>query len=184
MAPSLSLRPQDPFVFTDLLRTQLLRRAENLCRGRFDAEDLVQEVLASNFEAQRGRLALPPHVVQARLFVSLKNAFISRLRHAEAGDRLTRALPPEEPATDAPPDQPELPLSERVTDEDLQQAIGRLSRKQREVFLAVTAGEPYDRIGARLGISVGAVGKRAFDARRCLRRRLVEILERRGVMNS
>ncbi|HYV49750.1 MAG TPA: RNA polymerase sigma factor [Myxococcaceae bacterium] len=179
MAPSLSLRPQDPFVFTGLLRAQLLRRAQNLCRGRFDAEDLVQEVLASNLEAQREGPALPPHAIQARLFVSLKNAFISRLRHAEAGDRFTRTFPEEEPATDAPADQPELPLSERVTDEDLRQAMAALSPKQREVFLSVTGGEPYAAIAGRVGISVGAVGKRVFDARRRLRVRLLELLAHR-----
>ena len=61
----------------------------------------------------------------------------------------------------------------------LQQAMAALSRKQREVFLAVTSNEPYAAIAARLGISVGAVGKRVFDARQCLKKQLVEILSRR-----
>jgi len=180
MAPLLSVRPQGTFVLSDPLRAQLLRRAQNLCRGRFDPEDLVQEVLAANLPWFGGVAGLPEHAVLARLFASLKNAFISRLRHAEAGDRFARGLPREEPASPGPEEGLDAPLSELVSEGELDQAVAGLTRKQREVFFAVTSGERYASVAERLGLSLGAVGKRAFDARRRLRELLVEVIARRG----
>lgn len=176
MAPSLSVLPQGTFALSDPLRAQLLRRAQNLCRRRFDPEDLVQEVLVTNLPWLNGTAGLQEHAVLARLYVSLKNAFISRLRHAEAGDRFARGLPREEPASPGPADQPEPSLSELVTQRELELAMEALTGKQREVFLAVTSGERYASIAERLGLSSNAVGKRAFDARRRLRQALMDIL--------
>lgn len=181
MAAPLPVRPQGTFALSDPLRAQLLRRAQNLCRGRYDPEDLVQEVLVTNLPWLNGTAGLQEHLVLARLYVSLRNAFISRLRHAEARDRFTRGLAREEPAAPGPADQPEPALSELVTGRELAVAMEALTRKQREVFLAVTSGERYASVAERLRISPSAVGKRAFDARRRLKQALMDLLARPAV---
>jgi RNA polymerase sigma factor (sigma-70 family) len=177
--PALPARPEATFELSGALRVQLLRRARHLCRGKFDPEDLVQEVLTSNLRWLGGEEAHLPGAVEARLFRSLRNAFISRLRHAEARDRYARGLPADEPSVPAPADEPEVALWESVTREELAAAMRCLSQRQRDAFLAVTSGKRYSAIGAHLGISAGAVGKRVFDARHRLRKRLLEIIARR-----
>jgi RNA polymerase sigma-70 factor (ECF subfamily) len=55
----------------------------------------------------------------------------------------------------------------------LKTAIGELTARQREVFVAIALNdEPIDVLALRLGTNRGAVYKTLFDARRSLRRRL------------
>lgn len=170
--------PAAAFQLSASLRTRLLRRAEHLCRGRFDAEDLVQDVLAANVARSRLGAPLPDRSLEAWLFVSMKNLFVSRLRHARVSGRFEHDLPQEGPAVLPPAGAPKAPW-ETITEEELAEAMRYLSQKQRDVFAAITRGDRYAAIADRLGISPGAVSKRIFDARRLLRKRLLAILARR-----
>jgi len=163
-----------PFEPDARLRAQLLRMARYLSRGRFDPEDLVQEVITAALARFRAGAPLPRSAIEPLLFVSLKNALLSRLRRLQVHERAERGLSTEEPAVESPDDVVELPAWRTTTDEELEAAIRTLSRRQREVFLAVTRGDRYGVISERLGITEGAVAKRAFDARHHLRRRLLK----------
>lgn len=166
--------PAAPFEPDASLCAQLLKMARHLSRGRFDPEDLVQEVLTAALARSRAGAPPPRRGFELLLFVSLKNALLSRLRRWQVRERAERDLSTEEPAVDGPDEVVELPAWRTITDAELDVAIRSLSRRQREVFLAISGGERYAPVAARLRISEGAVAKRVFDARRRLRRRLLK----------
>ena len=65
---------------------------------------------------------------------------------------------------------PEERLEQRAQLDALSQAIGELTGRQREVFVAVALNEvPIDVLAMKLGTNRGAVYKNLFDARRRLR---------------
>ena len=65
---------------------------------------------------------------------------------------------------------PEDRLDQRAQLEALRQAIGELTERQREVFVAVALNEvPIDVLAVELGTNRNAVYKNLFDARRRLR---------------
>lgn len=83
----------------------------------------------------------------------------------------------EERAWDQLPDQmalrPEEWLEQRARLEALSQAIGELTDRQREVFVAVALNDvPIDMVAVKLGTNRNAVYKNLFDARRRLRARM------------
>ena len=64
-------------------------------------------------------------------------------------------------------------LEQRARLEALSQAIGELTDRQREVFVAVALNEvPIDVVAVKLGTNRNAVYKNLFDARRRLRARM------------
>ena len=68
---------------------------------------------------------------------------------------------------------PEERLEQRAQLEALRQAIGELTDRQREVFVAVALNEvPIDVVALKLGTNRNAVYKNLFDARRRLRARM------------
>jgi RNA polymerase sigma-70 factor (ECF subfamily) len=90
-----------------------------------------------------------------------------------------RRQPPgaEEPAWDQLPDsltpRPVDSLEQRGQLEALLQAIGELTERQREVFVAIALNDvPIDVLAVRLGTNRNAVYKNLFDARRRLRARM------------
>jgi len=90
-----------------------------------------------------------------------------------------RRQPPdiEDIAWDQLPDpvalRPEELLERRAQLDALSQAIGELTARQREVFVAVAFNEvPIDVVAVKLGTNRNAVYKNLFDARRRLRARL------------
>ena len=158
------------------LRPWLLNRAQKLCYGRSDAEDLVQDVLTKFVMAFQEGTPLNEQASMAWLATALKNAFISKLRkervhlRVEPDPALAAAILP-----GPPPEPEERPFSESITDQELELAMQSLSTKQREVFEANARGLRYAEIARELGIREGAVAKRLFDARKRLRARLLEI---------
>lgn len=83
----------------------------------------------------------------------------------------------EEPEWDQLPDvsglRPDDWLEQRARLEALSQAIGELTDRQREVFVAVALNEvPIDVVALKLGTNRNAVYKNLFDARRRLRARM------------
>jgi RNA polymerase sigma-70 factor, ECF subfamily len=83
----------------------------------------------------------------------------------------------EEPEWDQLPDllglRPDDWLEQRARLEALSQAIGELTERQREVFVAVALNDvPIDVLALKLGTNRNAVYKNLFDARRRLRARM------------
>ena len=83
----------------------------------------------------------------------------------------------EELAWDELPDpvtpRPEDRLQQRAQLDALSQALGKLSGRQREVFVAIALNEvPIDIVAVKLGTNRNAVYKNLFDARRSLRARM------------
>ena len=90
-----------------------------------------------------------------------------------------RRQPPdvEEIAWDQLPDpmalRPEEWLEQRARLDALSRAIGELTDRQREVFVAVALNDvPIDVLSVKLGTNRNAVYKNLFDARRSLRARM------------
>jgi RNA polymerase sigma-70 factor (ECF subfamily) len=100
--------------------------------------------------------------------VSAKIARHAWRRHPHGAD----ALPPDElPDLTARP--PEEWLEQRGQLHALSRAIGELTDRQREVFVAIALNDvPIDFIAAKFGTSRNAVYKNLFDARRSLRARM------------
>jgi RNA polymerase sigma-70 factor (ECF subfamily) len=68
---------------------------------------------------------------------------------------------------------PEDRLEQRAQLDALSQAIGELTERQREVFVAVALNDvPIDAVAVKLGTNRNAVYKNLFDARRRLRARM------------
>jgi RNA polymerase sigma-70 factor, ECF subfamily len=164
-----------PFTFEPSaeLRAQLVKMARCLSRGELDAEDIVQDVIVAVLARFARGEPIPRQGLEPFLFASVRNAVTSKYRRLKVQEHHSRQLGAEEPAEAAPADAADLPSWRLVSDEEVEAAIQSLSARQREAFLAVTAGETYAGLADRLGISVGAVSKRVFDARVGLRRRLL-----------
>jgi len=74
---------------------------------------------------------------------------------------------------DAAGPEPDDCLGRRAQLEALSAAIGELTERQREVFVAIALNDvPIDVMADRLGTNRNAVYKNLFDARRCLRTRM------------
>ncbi len=138
--------------------------ARKLCRGHFDAEDLVQDVLlkmVASFER------LPPDVNHAAWMARvMRNLFIDRVR--------ARSSAP------SPVDVNDVPLSappaeerswwEELSAADVQAAATQLPADLREAFERYAFGrQSYKEIAAALGVPVATVGTRVLRARRRLR---------------
>jgi RNA polymerase sigma-70 factor (ECF subfamily) len=83
----------------------------------------------------------------------------------------------EELAWDQLPDplarRPEEQLEQRTRIKVLSRAIGELSERQREVFVAIALNDvPIDALAVKLGTNRNAIYKNLFDARRSLRERM------------
>lgn len=160
------------------LRPWLLRRAQKLCYGRSDAEDLVQDVMAKYVAAFPEGEEPSEQGSMGWMATALNNAFISELRKkavqnkAEPDPALQESLGLEQA------DPPNRPLSTLVTDAELEEAMGCLSPKQREVFELSARNLRYAEIARELGIRENTVAKRIFDARKRLRAKLLEIRAR------
>jgi len=163
------------------LRPWLVFRAQNLCRGGADAEDLVQEVLVKFVDSfpQMAQPA-PEHVCMAWMATTLHHTFISRLRKERVRQSMEPALVHLQSMAQDLASPTEFPFSERIADDDLREAIESLSLKLRVAFEASREGKSYAQIGQELGIKEGAVAKRIFDARKGLKRFLSARLGRRS----
>jgi RNA polymerase sigma-70 factor (ECF subfamily) len=91
-------------------------------------------------------------------------------RHPPSSDSL--AL---EQATESPSRRPGETLEQREQLRILADAIGELTERQREVFVAIALNDvPMDELALALGSNRNAIYKNLFDARRRLRARLAE----------
>jgi RNA polymerase sigma-70 factor, ECF subfamily len=88
-----------------------------------------------------------------------------------------RQPPSDEPGWDELPDRvargPQDRLEQRAQLDALSRAIGELTDRQREVFVAIALNDvPIDVVALRLGTKRNAIYKNLFDARRSLRARM------------
>jgi RNA polymerase sigma-70 factor (ECF subfamily) len=151
----------------ELARTHhpfLFALARKLCRGHFDPEDLVQELLVKTL----ARLDQLPAGVNHRAWMTqvMKHLFIDQLRRARTWSR------PVEPVTDAEPE--EAPWWHALDASHVHAAMAKLPEPQRDVFERFAfRGECYDAIAEALGIAKATVGTRILRARV----RIKELLE-------
>ena len=138
--------------------------ARKLCRGTFDPEDLVQDVL---LKAVAHRDRLPANVNHAAWMARvMRNLVIDRVR--------ARTAEPARVGVDtdslrAPcPDQPA--WWEELSPHQLQEAVAALPVELRDVFERFAfERQSYKQIALALGIPVATVGTRVLRARRRLR---------------
>ena len=83
------------------------------------------------------------------------------------------ALLKNELGTPAPPPAPEDEIERERRQKQVEQSLGQLSERDREVLLLWDAGQTYQDIAAQTGLSIGAIGTTLSRARK----RLVEVYE-------
>lgn len=137
--------------------------AGKLCRGTFDPEDLVQDVLmkaVANFDR------LPPDVDHAawmaRVMQTSSSIGCGRARRSgeyPIDDVVVAAPPPDEPA-----------WWERLAREDVAAAVAQLPPELGRAFaLFAFEGRSYKGIAVALDVPIATVGTRVLRARRRLR---------------
>lgn len=138
----------------------LMRYARRLARDQSDAEDLVQETLASAY-AHIGQYQ-PGRSLRVWLFTILHNSFISRTRHDAVRERHRTGTAPA--AAEASPQEHSVRLRE------IAEALDRLSPEQRQVLhLVAVDGLSYQEAADAIGIPIGTLISRLSRARARLR---------------
>lgn len=152
----------------------LLSFVERMCRDRAQAEDVVQEVFVRVWRA--APRYLPTAKFSTWLFQIARNAWLN-----EREKQLRRPTPLDIESPDAERGSvpaPEAPQSsspmksalDRELADRIDSAVRRLPEKLREVWiLGAMQGRPYQDVAETLGIPVGTVKSRMFQAVRLLR---------------
>lgn len=181
--------------FADIARQQeanLLRAARRLCRGMEDqAQDLAQEALVRAYRAYSGgnfqESAASPWPWLLRILTNLFINDYNKRRKWDAGvdlDALTssgEAGPAETHA--APYDMPGIALLAQTLDEELEQALARLSEPLRLcVVLVDMEGLDYAEAAKALSIPIGTVRSRLSRARLQLQDMLQEYGRRKRLI--
>jgi RNA polymerase sigma-70 factor, ECF subfamily len=138
--------------------------ARKLCRGYFDPEDLVQDVLLKTV-AHFDRL--PPNVNHAAWMARvMRNLFVDRVRARAAAPS---PVDVDDVALSAPsPD--ERTWWEDLSPEQIRTAADQLPAELAQAFsLFAFEHRSYKQIAAELGVPVATVGTRVLRARRRLR---------------
>ena len=192
--PLSALRRGDPTLFEEFVRCEaqsFLGFFRRLGADTFEAEDLAQEVFLKLYKS--AHTYTEQSAFGAFAMRVARNAWIDRRRRraarperrtGPAEERGGRADGPHD-AVDAgsarsrEPDPPGV-ASDREEFARLQRALGRLSEPHRVVFeMAVMHECPYADIARALGIPIGTVKSRVFNALRRLREALQEEPESR-----
>lgn len=145
----------------------LVSYASELVDGRDTGEDVVQEVLVRLW--QRRKSWTPTDRLQAFLYRATRNEALNRRRGRGRALRLLDRLPVLRRTAPSP---------EEVTDErqlarTVQEAIGRLSPRRREIFiLSRFHGQTYREIAEVMGIATQTVANQMNAAVRQLRKEL------------
>lgn len=150
-------------------RARLLAYAKKVCRNANEAEDLVQETTLRFGEAfKMVAEPRPVGVCESWMITTMDNLFFGLCRK-----RKVQEAGAQEPSLRneivLPPEHSRETLSETITPERLAAALPKLSPKLRETFELHAAGKSYQEISQELGIPVGTVAKRLYDARVKLR---------------
>jgi RNA polymerase sigma-70 factor (ECF subfamily) len=148
-------------------RKWLLKQARSVCRDEIDAQDLVQATLL-RFIEQGEKQALPNQQGwEGWLARTLSNLFIDlcRRRKVQARGAADPNLRPD-PILQVSPMRSAYEL---ISDELFSQALQTLSPTLRTTLMMFLAGKGMSEIAHELGIPVGTVRKRLYDARANLR---------------
>jgi len=168
----------------------LFNLALNLTRNRKDAEDLVQEAYLRAYRFfdsyQKGT-----HI-KAWLFRILRNTFINRYRAQKVRpeevdfgkiEATYEQMIEETFIRDRTPPSPEELVMDRVLDDEIQQAMGRLPEEYRTVVLMALLEEmSYKDIAAAMSIPLGTVMSRLHRGRKLLQASLLEFARRKGIV--
>jgi RNA polymerase sigma-70 factor (ECF subfamily) len=152
--------------FESLVATHLPRlrkRAARMCRGRRDADDIVQDALVRAF--QRRASLRSPERAGGWLLTIVSHTFIDQLRYRQA--RPLEVALASEPLAD---DDVDAPAWTRLSVDDVAAAVAELPDDVRETFRRFALeGQDYATIAADQGIPKGTVGARIHRARARLR---------------
>jgi RNA polymerase sigma-70 factor (ECF subfamily) len=150
-------------------RAWLLAKARNMCRNATDAEDLVQETLLRFIQTFEKLEALPPErTCAAWLVTTVTNLFYMQCRKQRVQAQGARdPLLSEEAVVELEPAAPQ--SGDTLSQEQFAEALQKLSPKIRVTFELHAAGKKYQEIAQSLGVPVGTVAKRLYDARAKLR---------------
>jgi RNA polymerase sigma-70 factor, ECF subfamily len=132
--------------------------ARRLCGNAPDADDLVQDTLERALRA-RGKY-IEQGNLRGWLATILKNQFRDRYKAARRQARPSDALD-----EIAMPEKPEPEAWQRITPEQLDQAMARLEPAFRQVYELHARGWSYAEIARELDISINTVGTRLLRAR-------------------
>lgn len=152
------------------LRQQLYYFALSLTRDRDDAQDLLQE---SMLRAITYRDKFRDNTnFKAWLYTIMKNTFINDHRRAKRTNTLMNSVEKERDQVRRVqmPNSPE----NRVRMGEIQASLDRLDATFREPFLMHHEGYKYHEIAEHLGIPIGTVKSRIFQARQRLMRMLTD----------
>jgi len=148
----------------------LVSYASELVDGRDAGEDVVQEVLVRVW--QRRESWTPTDRLQAFLYRATRNEALNRRRGRGRALRLLDRLPIFRRTAPSPDEVTE----ERRLAQAVQEAIGRLSPRRREVFiLSRFHGQTHREIAEVMGIAPQTVANQMNAAIRQLRKELREI---------
>jgi RNA polymerase sigma-70 factor (ECF subfamily) len=141
--------------------------SQRLCRGQFDADDLVQDVLVSA-ALQLPKLPADTNLV-AWLTRVMKNRFIDRCRRKQSAVVQTPSMPIDEERI-AGREREKEEWWEKLDADDIRARLGELPTELGEAFeLFAFRGLSYQEIAANLGIPKATVGTRILRARQRLR---------------
>ncbi|HEX8107895.1 MAG TPA: RNA polymerase sigma factor [Kofleriaceae bacterium] len=163
--------PEDLRTVFAKVRPTLLRMAENMCRVRADAEELLQETFL-----RATRHGIPPDVrnVAAWLTTMLKNAIVDHGRKMKRRPSHESITDDHHGLTQLEPDGPEPEWSD-ITLADIRDALEAIEPVYREVYHLREFEElSYEQIAQQLGIPRVTVGTRLNRARKRLREVLVD----------
>jgi RNA polymerase sigma factor (sigma-70 family) len=162
-------------------RPWLLSQARNLCRSSSDAEDLVQETFLrflSNFATAEG---MPSEsVCTSYLATTLTHCFYNQLKRQRTRDRSASDPNLLEGTSMGQASGAESSVFDRISDEEFSTAVESLSPRIRATVEMYAKGQRYHEISAALGVPMGTVAKRLYDARSKLRALLEPLLQSRS----
>lgn len=142
------------------------------CGDEQQASDLAQEAFIKLWEKCR---EIEFSTAKGFLFTVAKNLFLNQVKHKKVVFKFEQATKVHNEMND-----PEFLMRYQEFDSKLQEAIGQLSEKNREVFLMNRIEEiPYKEIAERLGITTKAVEKRMYTAISQLRKMVIEVRDRK-----
>jgi RNA polymerase sigma-70 factor (ECF subfamily) len=169
------------------LLNEMYAGALRLTRNPADAEDLLQEAY---LRAYRGFSTFREGTnLRAWLYRILTNAFINMYRKRQ---REPQTVPDEEVPDwylyeklggEGAEASAETQVLESLPDEDVQEALAALPEQFRlAVLLADVEGFSYKEIAEILDVPIGTVMSRLHRGRRALEKRLVDVMQERGLV--
>jgi RNA polymerase sigma-70 factor (ECF subfamily) len=160
-------------------RPWLMAQARNLCRSSSDAEDLVQEAFLRFLGAFGKAEAMPSEsVCTTYLATTLTHCFYNQVKRQRTRDRTENDPNLLEGTSMGQSASAELPVFDRISNEQFTAAVESLSPKIRTTVEMYAQGRRYQEIADELGVPMGTVAKRLHDARSKLRALLEPLIQR------